>query len=379
MVDAKVQLGQNRRAVIANLPVRDGNQRRRQIIRGLKAKLRDRIFRNRRNWLHPLQHLHARLRLTRLAGLGLKAIHKALDMRALLVLLALHRDLLLQLCAPRSIKRIIPAGIIGHLPIITVKDTLDRPVQQIAVVRDNQAGMGIAGQKVLQPNRPLQIEIVGRLIEQQQIRGGEQNRSQSNTHSPTAGKLATGPPLRRAVEPKPLQNRRGPCFRRMGLNIRKPGLDITDLIRIGLGLGPRQQIRALKISRQHGVKQADVTCGRFLRDPADACLTRDLDFPAIGGQFAADQLEQRGLTTAVSPDHTDGGSGRHSGRSIGEQRLSANREGKVLNGNHGRFIPHCNTVSMPFLTLLRSKQTRILENTDLASKDQQERARHDRF
>src|SRR5690242_20756860 len=54
---------------------------------------------------------------------------------------------------------------------------------------DDQYGAAITLQEILQPHHAFEIEIVGRLVEQQKIRRGEENGGEGDAHAPAAGKL----------------------------------------------------------------------------------------------------------------------------------------------------------------------------------------------
>ena len=73
-----------------------------------------------------------------------------------------------------------------------MQDPIDGVLKQIPIVADDHHGPRIARQVILQPERPLEIEIVGGLVEQQQVGLGEQDCCQCKAHSPAAGKFAAG-------------------------------------------------------------------------------------------------------------------------------------------------------------------------------------------
>ncbi len=89
------------------------------------------------------------------------------------------------------------AGGQGNLAAIEMRDRLHRAVQQAAVVRDDQRRAGEARQPALQPQRRFEVEVVGRLVQQQQVGVGEQRRGQRHAHPPAAGEFRHRPRLRR--------------------------------------------------------------------------------------------------------------------------------------------------------------------------------------
>ena len=69
------------------------------------------------------------------------------------------------------------------------------PVQEIPIVGHDQAGAVPTSQERLEPLQHLEVEVVGRLIEQQQVRVGEQGLGQRDTSF-----LATAEAVDRLVE-----------------------------------------------------------------------------------------------------------------------------------------------------------------------------------
>ena len=93
-----------------------------------------------------------------------------------------------------------PAGCDGDAAAVEEGDRLHRAVQQDAIVRDQQCGAGKARKPGLQPQRGFQVEVVGRLVEQQQVGCGEQRGGQCDAHAPAAGELLHRALLRGLVE-----------------------------------------------------------------------------------------------------------------------------------------------------------------------------------
>ena len=231
------------------------------------------------------QHLHARLRLARLGGLGLEAVDEGLQALALVVLLLgvlgvehLARGALL-------LERRVAAAVERQLAALEMQDLVDRGVEQVAVMADDDHGARIVRQMVLQPQRAFEIEIVGRLVEQQQIGRGEQHRGQRDAHAPAAGEFRAGARLVGGRKAEAGQDRGRARRRGMGVDVGEPGLDFGDPVRIVRGLGFAQQRVALEVGLQHDVDQAFGAVGRLLRQAADAPARRNRD--AAGSRSAA--------------------------------------------------------------------------------------------
>src|SRR3712207_9444485 len=65
----------------------------------------------------------------------------------------------------------------------------DAAVEQEAVVAHQQHGAAEALEPALQPHRSFQVEVVGGLVQQQQVGLQEQRAGQRHAHPPAAGEL----------------------------------------------------------------------------------------------------------------------------------------------------------------------------------------------
>ena len=79
-------------------------------------------------------------------------------------------------------------------------DLVDHGIEQRAVVRDDHHRAGPGREVAFQPERRLQVQVVGGLVEQKQIRCREQRRRQGDAHAPAAGKFRARPRLCRLIE-----------------------------------------------------------------------------------------------------------------------------------------------------------------------------------
>ena len=336
LVDPQIQVAQDRPPVIPDRHLLQPDDRRRQLLRLGKVERRHLVLDYRGDRLHPLQRLDPALRLPRLRRLGPEAIDEGLHVRPRRVLLALLGDELLQPRPPRVLESVVRALVEHELPPVEVQDRPHRPVQEIPVVADDEHRMRIARQKRLQPDRAFQVEIVRRLVEQQHVRPREQHRRQRHPHPPAAGELRAGPPLRRRIEPEPVQDRRRPRLRRMRVDVGQPGMDLGDPVRVLRTFRLRHQRRALHVRLQHRVDQARPRRRRLLRHAADPRPPRHLDLAAVERRLAADQPEERRLAAAVPPDESHLVPRRDQRRGILEELLSLDGEADVLEGEHGR-------------------------------------------
>ena len=71
--------------------------------------------------------------------------------------------------------------------MLDVHDPIDDPIEKLAVVRDEQERSRIREQPALQPENRIEIQVVGRLIEQQKVGPAHQRLSNVQADAPAAG------------------------------------------------------------------------------------------------------------------------------------------------------------------------------------------------
>src|SRR5262249_8736315 len=145
---------------------------------------------HRRDRLHPLEHFQPALRLARFGSLVAEAVDESLDAfprRFLLDALSLvERTFLLA----RLDEGVIAAGIEGQLAVLEMKDGIDRSVQGVAIVADEENRAAIALEIIFEPERAFEIEIVRRLVQEEKVGRREQDSGKGHAHAPPAGEFA---------------------------------------------------------------------------------------------------------------------------------------------------------------------------------------------
>ncbi len=207
--------------------------------------------------------------------------------------------------APLPLERGIIAAVDSELAALDVQDGVDRLVEQVAVVADHDHGSRIARDVLFQPERAFEVEIVGRLVEQEEIGLGEQRGGERDPHAPAAGELGAGALLILMREAKAGEDLGGARGRRMRADVGEAGLDLGDAMRIGCRLGLGQERVALRIGLEHDLDQALGPVRRFLREPPDAGARRQCELAVIERDVARDGAKQRGLADAVASDQAD--------------------------------------------------------------------------
>ena len=88
-------------------------------------------------------------------------------------------------------------------PAADLGDSGDDSVEEEAVVRDEDDGVRILREILLEPVARFQVEVVGRFVEQQQAGTSEQQLRQRNPHLPAARKVSVGLPRSSCEKPRP--------------------------------------------------------------------------------------------------------------------------------------------------------------------------------
>ena len=284
--------------------------------------------------LHLRQHFQARLRLAGLGGLGAEPVHEILQMAAVVVLLLL----VLELDRLQFAALLVEAGVIAlpqrQFRAVEMQDVVADGIEQVAVMADDEDRGGIGLEVFDQPERAFEIEIIGRLVEQQQVGGRKEHGGERHTHPPAAGKFGQRALLRGVVEAQPRQDGARARRRGMGADVDEAGLDLGDAMRIGRGFGLDQQARALLVGFQHEVDQRAGAARRFLLDAAQPRAGWIIDRPVLGGELAGNHAEEGGLAGAVAAHEADAGIGRQGDGRLVEQQSRPQPVGQVVEVDH---------------------------------------------
>ena len=129
--------------------------------------------------LELVQHLDAALHLARLGRLVAEALHETLDLGHALGLARLALDE----------EMIIVAHVEGDGAVRHLRDGGDHTVEEIPVVGDDDHAALVRREKSLQPLQRLDVEVVGRLVEEEEIGGEEEESGQGRPHAPASREL----------------------------------------------------------------------------------------------------------------------------------------------------------------------------------------------
>ena len=136
--------------------------------------------------LDAVQGLEPALHLTGLGGLVAEALHEPLDVGDLAGLAAGGRLELGDPLLPGHDELGEPADVLDERPPAQLQHMGGDGVDEVAVVADEQQGAAPAHQVLLEPGDRVDVEVVGGLVEDQQVGLGDQQCGQRHPHPPTA-------------------------------------------------------------------------------------------------------------------------------------------------------------------------------------------------
>jgi hypothetical protein len=182
----------------------------------------------------------------------------------------------------------VAALVRGQRAALELEDPGDRVVEEPPVVRDHQHLAGEAEQECLQPGQAVEVEVVGRLVEQQHGRAGEQHAGQQRPR-----RLAAAEPAERRVERDVRDAERRP--RAVELGLQRPAAErAVALLRLAVrgqrgrvaepALQPRELVVQLPHLAERGAQQPvdrQLRAWRLLRQIADPVARAERDAAAL--------------------------------------------------------------------------------------------------
>jgi hypothetical protein len=297
------------------------------------------------HFFHALQRLDAALRLLGLAGLGLEAVDELLQVRDLVLLF--HEGLLLlgRLQRPHFLELAVVAAIAGELRVGDVQGDVGHGVEELAVVADDDHRAGVFLQPGFEPDQRVQVQVVGRLVEQQQLARAHQGACELQAHAPAAreavDRLVQLVDLEAQPEDERLRARHGVVLAGVGQVGVGVGQGHAGVVGIGgvRGFGEGQllaQFHQAGVARHHEVGGRLAGFGHVLRHLRQPPLLRDGEIAAVFVQRAVEQREQGGLAGAVAAHQADLLAGVEGDGCAVEQHFGAAAQDDVLESDHGR-------------------------------------------
>ncbi len=213
-------------------------------------------------------------------------------------------------------------------------DRRDDRVEKIAVVRDQQQRSRVALQPLLEPEHGIEIEMVGRLVEQEQVRARHQRLRQVEPHAPAAGEACDRIAMTRRGESEAREQARGAGAGAVTGDRLVALMQLREMLpgsaRMGFGVSQRALYGAeLHVAVEHEFDRGGRHGRLLLRNMGDHPRWRQGHLARFGIDLAAKQREQRRLAAAVGADQPHPVSGVHGQRRVFEQALVAASQCKL--------------------------------------------------
>ncbi|PTC33665.1 large tegument protein [Pseudomonas paraeruginosa] len=301
----QLDLLQHRLVAIAEAAVAEIQQRPGNLVRLAEAEVERRIDVGRRQFLEALQRLDPALRLARLGGLGLEAGDEALHVRALRLLLLVGLLLLRQALGTGPLEGGIAAPIKSQLAVLEVHHVVHHRIEEVAVVGDQHEGARIALEPVLQPEDRVEVEVVGRLVEQQQVGRAHQRLRQVQAHPPATGEVADAALHLLAAEAQAGEQLSRPRIGGIAVGVVQLGVQAClggAVVRRFCGGQGRLDFAQAEVTVEHIVHGQALEGIDLLAHVRDAPVGRQLAIAGVLAELATQQGEQAGLASAIGPD-----------------------------------------------------------------------------
>jgi hypothetical protein len=209
-------------------------------------------------------------------------------------------------------------------------------------VGDHDDGTGIGAQQVLQPEDAVDIEVVGRLVEQQQLRLADQGLRQRHALASAAGKRVD---MRLAIQCQARNRLLDPRVEAPAVASFKLRLQVVHMLQgrrvasadfQGRFVVIRQQAGDAAKPRGHGFIHGFMPGEfRLLRHIGDAQFRLPPQRAVVEAAERSQRLEQAGLAAAVAADQADALAGVDLQRGVVEQGHVAVGKAGVVEGDDG--------------------------------------------
>ncbi len=255
--------------------------------------------------LHALQHLDSALRLPRFRGAGAKAVDEGGDLRHPPHLPCLEGQLQRQFLRALLLELGVIAGIGMNGAILDVQHSADDGVQELAVVRDHQQRARKRREPFLQPDDGVEIQMVGRFVQQQEVGARTQRPGHAQPHAPASREFRDGAPMIGRLEAESVHDGGRPCpgpgSRRWPEGPRSLPPAPWPHRALSASSMAASTARNFRIAVQHEFNGGLRTGRDFLFDVADGEAGRPVDVAAIRSQLAANAANRLDLPVPLAP------------------------------------------------------------------------------
>ncbi len=192
--------------------------------------------------------------------------------------------------------------------MLDVDDPIDHAIEKLAVVGDEQQRPGIVAQPVFQPQDGVEVEVVGRLVEQQEIGAAHERLRHVETNPPAARERAHRTRFIRRGEAESMQEPPGPAASVIPADACKTCMQLTQPMAVVAGFGLSDGAldgSQFRVTVQHEFDRGRFGGQQFLRDVGESEVRWHLERAGIGLQLTADQRQETGLAAAVLAGNAD--------------------------------------------------------------------------
>ena len=244
-----------------------------------------------------------------------------------------------------------------------VLDLQDAPaggVDEVAVVGNHQQGTGVLLQPLLQPQGRVQVQVIGRLVQQQHIRGRHQCPGQVEANTPAAGEVPHRPPGGVRVETQALQQALGPPLGTVTVHVLQLAVHASHRVVVAGRLLPLQLVPQ---GRQRAVPAPDILSRRqaggvyLLRHVGETQPGHALDLTGIGNQFPQQQGEQARFATAVGADQGQPLTGLDGNAGALQQQFAAPAQPDIAKYDHEAGHSTCRALAVLYERPIRAART----------------------
>ena len=263
-----------------------------------------------------------------------------MQVRDLPLLLRVRGLLQRQLLRAHHFELRVVAGVSGELAPVHVDDLVDDAVQEIAVVCDQQQRSRIFSEPVLEPQHRVEVEMVGRLVEQQKIGAAHQRLREIQAHAPSAGETRhrVRVPILGKTQARQQRGRARP--RAVTADVVEAMVQVRQRFAVERviafrGGQCRFDLAQLAVAVEHVVDRGHRDGRRLLRHVRDRPRRRQRNGTGIGQQFLPDGGEEAGLAAAVRADQAHLVAGVDGQVGAFEQAFGAARQREIGDAQHG--------------------------------------------
>mmetsp|Transcript_38342 Transcript_38342/g.90937 ORF Transcript_38342/g.90937 Transcript_38342/m.90937 type:complete len:555 (-) Transcript_38342:297-1961(-) len=309
-VDAEVQVLVQ---VVLLLPavreadVREGHHGGRQLLAVREGELEALLALHRRGEalrVHLVQDLLLRLGLLHEVGVGPARgdeLLDVLDVLLLLLVLLLLDDVVL---GDRLLEGVVVAGVVVQLLLGEPYGVRADAVEEVLAVRDDDEALVVVLQVLLEPHARLEVEVVGRLVEQQQRRPHKKRPREGHAHAPSPRHVLRGAGHHLLAEPEPVQELRRADLKGRRVKLLKALVDGLQPFILGAALSHDLLLKGLEPLQlladvvHHRVQRSHFRGGNLVVKVVEVHMLWDRNLSLC------ETLQEVGFTTSVLANET---------------------------------------------------------------------------